>query len=229
MACDAATVVPVLGDPERIHQILDEPADERDQVHAAAAVASSCAASPRRDEGVITVRDTGEGIPPEFLQHIFERFSQADRSRGRRHRGLGLGLSIVYHLVELHGGRVAAESPGPGGGTTMTVRLPLAVRRRRVAIVRAASPPPSIATRQAASRRSRPDRRRRRQRAREHRGLPRDARRAGHDRRVGERGRRGVPRDEAATSWSPTSVCPARTATRSCGRSARSTPVATSP
>ncbi|MGZ5434314.1 MAG: hybrid sensor histidine kinase/response regulator, partial [Thermoanaerobaculia bacterium] len=76
-------------------------------------------------EGVITVCDTGEGIPPEFIQHIFERFSQADRSRGRRHRGLGLGLSIVYHLVELHGGRVAAESPGPGGGTTITVRLPL--------------------------------------------------------------------------------------------------------
>jgi CheY-like chemotaxis protein len=74
---------------------------------------------------VITVRDTGEGIPPEFIQHIFERFSQADRSRGRRHRGLGLGLSIVYHLVELHGGRVTAESRGPGGGTTMTVRLPL--------------------------------------------------------------------------------------------------------
>jgi signal transduction histidine kinase/ActR/RegA family two-component response regulator len=125
MTCAAEAVVPVLADPERIHQILTNLLSNAIKfTPAGGRVALRCVAEGR--EGVITVRDTGEGVPPEFLQHVFERFSQADRSRGRRHRGLGLGLSIVYHLVDLHDGRVTAESPGPGGGTTMTVRLPLA-------------------------------------------------------------------------------------------------------
>ena len=124
MVCDAAIAVPMLGDPERIHQILANLLTNAIKfTPPGGRVELRCVAEG--GEGVITVRDTGEGVPPEFLQHIFERFSQADRSRGRRHRGLGLGLSIVYHLVELHGGRVTAESPGPGGGTTMRVRLPL--------------------------------------------------------------------------------------------------------
>ena len=130
MVCDATTVVPVQGDPERIHQILANLLTNAIKfTPGGGRVELSCAAEGR--EAVVSVRDTGEGIPPEFIQHIFERFSQADRSRGRRHRGLGLGLSIVYHLVELHGGRVAGESPGPGRGTTMTVRLPLGERARR--------------------------------------------------------------------------------------------------
>ena len=63
----------------------------------------------------ISVRDDGAGIDPEFLPHVFDRFRQADGSVSRQHGGLGLGLAIVRHLVELHGGRVRAESPGPGG------------------------------------------------------------------------------------------------------------------
>jgi signal transduction histidine kinase/CheY-like chemotaxis protein len=75
----------------------------------------------------ISVSDTGEGIPPEFLPHVFNRFSQADGSYTRQHGGLGLGLAIVRHLVELHGGTVRAESPGVGQGATFTVTLPLTV------------------------------------------------------------------------------------------------------
>ncbi|MEA5503858.1 PAS domain S-box protein [Halotia wernerae UHCC 0503] len=73
----------------------------------------------------IRVSDTGEGIAPEFLPHVFERFRQADSSTTRSHGGLGLGLAIVRHLVELHGGTVSAESPGIGQGATFIVNLPM--------------------------------------------------------------------------------------------------------
>ncbi len=73
----------------------------------------------------IIVRDTGQGISGEFLPHVFDRFRQADSSTTRKHGGLGLGLAIVRHLVELHGGTVTAESEGEGKGTTFRVRLPL--------------------------------------------------------------------------------------------------------
>jgi len=78
----------------------------------------------------ISVGDTGIGIRPEFLAHVFERFRQADSSTTRKYGGLGLGLSIVKHLVELHGGTVQAHSLGEGRGTTFTVQLPLAVVQR---------------------------------------------------------------------------------------------------
>jgi PAS domain S-box-containing protein len=73
----------------------------------------------------ITVSDTGQGIAPEFLFHVFERFRQSDSSTTRRHGGLGLGLAIVRQLVEMHGGVVTVESPGEGAGTTVKVILPL--------------------------------------------------------------------------------------------------------
>jgi PAS domain S-box-containing protein len=74
----------------------------------------------------ITVSDTGAGIVPEFLPHVFDRFRQADQRTTRQHGGMGLGLAIVRHLVELHGGTVRAESAGEGQGSTFTVLLPVA-------------------------------------------------------------------------------------------------------
>jgi PAS domain S-box-containing protein len=78
----------------------------------------------------IAVSDTGQGLDPRFLPHIFERFRQADSTTSRMHGGLGLGLAIVRHIVELHGGTVHAESPGPGQGATFTVKLPLVIFTR---------------------------------------------------------------------------------------------------
>ena len=75
----------------------------------------------------VTVRDTGKGIHKDFLPYVFERFRQADSSSTRQYGGLGLGLAIVRHLTELHGGTVSASSPGENGGATFTVRLPLAI------------------------------------------------------------------------------------------------------
>jgi PAS domain S-box-containing protein len=80
----------------------------------------------RRDPYVqIVVRDTGRGINPEFLPYVFDRYSQAETSGGRRAGGLGLGLSLTRQLVEMHGGSVAAESEGEGKGATFTVKLPV--------------------------------------------------------------------------------------------------------
>jgi signal transduction histidine kinase/CheY-like chemotaxis protein len=74
----------------------------------------------------VSVRDTGQGIAPEFLPHVFERFRQQDGSTTREHGGLGLGLAIVRHIVEQHGGSISAESDGEQQGSTFTINLPVA-------------------------------------------------------------------------------------------------------
>lgn len=77
-----------------------------------------------RDGIELTITDTGIGIAAEYLPHVFDPFSQAERALTREHRGLGLGLAIVQHIVELHGGSVKAQSEGAGCGSTFTLRLP---------------------------------------------------------------------------------------------------------
>ena len=87
----------------------------------------------RRDDQhlEITVQDNGQGISPSFLPHVFERFRQQDATTTRAAFGLGLGLSIAKHLIELHGGTIAAASAGDGTGATFSVRLPIAVAKPR--------------------------------------------------------------------------------------------------
>jgi PAS domain S-box-containing protein len=100
----------------------------------------------------IVVNDTGKGIAPEFLPHIFDRLRQADSSSSRRHGGLGLGLALVKHLVELHGGTVEAASEGIGLGSTFTIKLPLVAQNRflemelPVLLTEGANPLPDSAT-----------------------------------------------------------------------------------
>jgi signal transduction histidine kinase/ActR/RegA family two-component response regulator len=104
----------------------------------------------RSDRAIeIVVHDTGTGISPAFLPHVFERFRQAEGGTARKMGGLGLGLSIVRHVVEAHGGEVRADSGGDGRGATFTVRLPALSRfvpKRRDVPDRAFQAPPALAT-----------------------------------------------------------------------------------
>jgi signal transduction histidine kinase len=77
----------------------------------------------------LSVVDDGIGITPEFLPYVFDRFRQADGSSTRAHGGLGLGLAIVRHIVEMHGGSAGVQSRGTGHGTTFTIELPLLAAR----------------------------------------------------------------------------------------------------
>ena len=117
-------VGPVSGDPGRLQQVLwnlltnaIEFTPKGGQVRVLA--------EGMQSHVEISVTDNGEGISRDFLPHLFERFSQADGSAKRKHRGLGLGLSIVKNLVEMHGGTVRANSRGEGQGATFTIHLPL--------------------------------------------------------------------------------------------------------
>ena len=122
----------VMGDSARVQQIVwnllsnaikfTPPGGD---VHVDVAVASG--------QVHLQVRDTGVGITPEFLPHVFERFRQADASTTRTHSGVGLGLAIVRHLVELHGGHIEAQSDGTDRGATFTVQFPVAARTQPIA------------------------------------------------------------------------------------------------
>jgi signal transduction histidine kinase/ActR/RegA family two-component response regulator len=133
-------VAPVAGDPVRLQQVVWNLLANAIKFTPRGGVVR---VSLRRvDSHVeILVSDNGVGIGPEFLPHVFERFRQADMSTTRHHGGLGLGLSIVRHLVELHGGTVEAESAGEGRGATFVVRLPVAAVRQKETEVERVRPP----------------------------------------------------------------------------------------
>ena len=140
---NSSTSFVVCGDPNRLQQIVWNllsnalkftPKDGRVEVRLLlSAESSSETLQPQQHQSpaaktslaLIRVSDTGSGISPDFLPHVFERFRQADGSITRHQGGLGLGLAIVRYLVEMHGGSVHAESPGLGQGATFTVKLPL--------------------------------------------------------------------------------------------------------
>ena len=133
-------VGPITGDPNRLQQVVWNllsnavkftPREGRVQAHLR-----------RVNSRVeIVVSDTGPGITADFLPYVFERFRQGDSSSTRPHGGLGLGLTLVKQLVELHGGAVTAESPGAGQGATFTVKLPVSVTLVPAAATPASLPP----------------------------------------------------------------------------------------
>src|SRR6202012_1578747 len=115
---------PVRGDPNRLQQVFWNLLTNAVKFRPKGGWVS--VALERVDSPLeLRVADNGEGIEPAFLPHVFDRFRQADSSMDRRHGGLGLGLSIVKQLVELHGGTIAASSAGKGKGSTFPISLPL--------------------------------------------------------------------------------------------------------
>jgi PAS domain S-box-containing protein len=141
---DAPQATPLFADADRIRQVVTNllsnaisytPHGGRIEV----------ALRAEASEAVLTVTDTGIGIAPEFLPHVFEAFRQSDPASRRSHRGLGIGLSVVRHLVQKHGGRVTAHSDGLGRGARFTVRLPLVeVPARAAAALEAAIAPVEV-------------------------------------------------------------------------------------
>jgi PAS domain S-box-containing protein len=116
----------VSGDPDRLQQVIwNLLSNSIKFTSASGRIELQLVRARDSSEAQIVVKDTGIGISPDFLPHVFDRFSQADSTSTRNYGGLGLGLALVRHLIEMHGGHVRAESPGTDLGATFTVKLPL--------------------------------------------------------------------------------------------------------
>ncbi len=112
-------------DPDRLGQVLGNLLDNALRHTACGGTVTVTSRRANRDRVEITVADTGEGIAPEHLDHLFDRFYRADTARDRRHGGSGIGLTITRALVEAHHGRIRAHSDGPGRGARFTIELPV--------------------------------------------------------------------------------------------------------
>ena len=122
--------MPTVGDPDRLQQVIWNLLSNAVKFTPAGGTVT-VGLKREGDSDHLTVTDTGIGIDPAFLPNVFDTFRQADASSTRTHGGLGLGLSIVRHLVEMHGGAVQAESAGPNRGATFRVRLPVRIAEPR--------------------------------------------------------------------------------------------------
>jgi len=131
VSVDREGVLPIYADPGRLQQVFTNLLTNAVKFTPRN---GQIAVSARASENYyrVVVKDNGEGVPPEVLPYLFERFRQADGSTTRRHGGLGLGLSIVRELVHAHGGKVIAESAGLGRGATFTVVLPFSAEVGRL-------------------------------------------------------------------------------------------------
>ena len=125
----ASAPVPIVGDAGRLQQVTWNLLSNAVKFTPAGGSVTVRVGLADGDAAELRVADSGIGIAPEFLPYVFDKFRQADASSTRRHGGLGLGLAIVRHIVELHGGSVEAESEGGGRGTTIVVRLPVGTPR----------------------------------------------------------------------------------------------------
>jgi PAS domain S-box-containing protein len=118
------TLGPIVGDPDRLQQVVWNLLSNAIKFTPSGGRVRVCLETSDADIQ-LTVSDTGQGISPDFLPYVFDRFRQAESTSTRAHGGLGLGLSIVRHLVEMHGGTVEVQSEGVGLGATFIVRLPI--------------------------------------------------------------------------------------------------------
>jgi signal transduction histidine kinase len=114
----------VKGDPERIAQVFRNLLDNAVKYTPAAGTITA-RLSVEQDRALFVVEDTGPGIAQDFYPHLFELFRQQEESLTRQHRGLGLGLALVKHIAELHGGMAWADPPAAGKGACFRVSLPL--------------------------------------------------------------------------------------------------------
>jgi signal transduction histidine kinase/ActR/RegA family two-component response regulator len=124
LICDCLTPLPTMGDPDRLQQVLWNLITNAVRFTPAGGTVT-VNLSRRNATDTIEVRDTGAGIEPQFLPFMFEPFRQADAASTRAHGGLGIGLTIVRRLTEMHGGTVSVASEGLGKGATLTVMLPV--------------------------------------------------------------------------------------------------------
>jgi CheY-like chemotaxis protein len=125
--------LPVMGDPDRLQQVVWNLLSNASKFTPAGGTIT-VRLDGNKSRTRITVSDTGQGISPEFMPHVFERFRQNDASSTRRQGGLGLGLALVRELVDLHGGVVRAASAGLNQGSTFTIDLPTSVSEEVLAI-----------------------------------------------------------------------------------------------